>query len=66
MGEATARTRESDALLGLDLDYDAARPTTAPTVQETEELENIIIQRIRDKGEFISRQGTVAIRFHLD
>jgi len=50
MGEATARNREQDALLGLDLDFDAARPAIAPTVQMTEELENLIIQRIRDKA----------------
>ena len=50
MGEATAKNREQDALLGLDLDFDAARPSIAPTVQMTEQLENIIIQRIRDKG----------------
>ena len=53
MGEATARNREQDALLGLDLDFDAARPAIAPTVQMTEELENLIIQRIRDKGSVI-------------
>ena len=50
MGETTARQRDGDELLAMDLDYEAARPAVAPTVQMTEELENIIIQRIRDKG----------------
>ena len=39
-----------DELLAMDVDYDAIKPAVAPTVQMTEELENIIIQRIRDKG----------------
>ena len=51
MGETTARQRDGDELLAMDLDYEAARPAVAPTVQMTEELENIIIQRIRDKGD---------------
>ena len=50
MGETSARNREGDELLAMDVDYDAIKPAVAPTVQMTEELENIIIQRIRDKG----------------
>jgi len=50
MGETTARQRDGDELLAMDVDYDAIKPAVAPTVQMTEELENIIIQRIRDKA----------------
>ena len=53
MGETTARQRDGDELLAMDVDYDAIKPAVAPTVQMTEELENIIIQRIRDKGQLI-------------
>ena len=35
----------------MDLDFQSNAPPVAPTVQMTEDLENIIIQRIRDKGD---------------
>ena len=54
MGETSARNREGDELLAMDVDYDAIKPAVAPTVQMTEELENIIIQRIRDKGKYLT------------
>ena len=50
MGETSAKNREGDELLGMDLDFDATRPDVVPTVEMTEDLEKIIIQRIRDKG----------------
>ena len=46
MGETTARQREGDELLAMDVDYDAIKPAVAPTDQMTEELENIIIHRV--------------------
>ena len=50
MGETSAKNRDGDELLGMDLDFDATRPDVVPTVEMTEDLEKIIIQRIRDKG----------------
>jgi len=50
MGETSARNRDGDELLGMDLDFDATRPDVVPTVEMTEDLEKIIIQRIRDKA----------------
>lgn len=50
MGETSAKNRDGDELLGMDLDFDAARPDVVPTVEMTQDLEKIIIQRIRDKA----------------
>jgi len=50
MGETTAQGRAKDQLLAMDLDFQSNAPPVAPTVQMTEDLENIIIQRIRDKA----------------
>jgi len=50
LGETTAKTRENDQLLAMDLDFDAVGSAQAPTVEATETLEAIIIQRIRDKA----------------
>ena len=54
LGETTAKTRENDQLLAMDLDFDAVGSAQAPTVEATETLEAIIIQRIRDKGQKLS------------
>lgn len=50
MGETTAGKRHEDELLGMDLDFNAQASETAPTIEMTETVENMIIQRIRDKG----------------
>ena len=64
MGETSARNRDGDELLGMDLDFDATRPDVVPTVEMTEDLEKIIIQRIRDKG-WILFLITIAVIFDL-
>ena len=51
LGETNATKRENDQLLAMDLDFDAVGAAQAPTVEATETLEAIIIQRIRDKGQ---------------
>lgn len=48
LGETTADKREKDELLGMDLDFHASTAAVAPTVEMTEFLEAMIIQRIRD------------------
>lgn len=50
MGETTAGKRHEDELLGMDLDFNAQASETAPTIEMTETVENMIIQRIRDKA----------------
>jgi len=50
LGETNATKRENDQLLAMDLDFDAVGAAQAPTVEATETLEAIIIQRIRDKA----------------
>jgi len=69
MGETSAKNRDGDELLGMDLDFDATRPDVVPTVEMTEDLEKIIIQRIRDKGtdqmmEFIGLQYPRTLTSH--
>jgi len=50
LGETTAEKRQKDILLKMDLDFNAQAPDQAPTIEITENIENMIIQRIRDKG----------------
>lgn len=49
-GEVTARTRPENSLLQEDVEFDSnVAPTPAVTVETTQTLESLIIQRIKDK-----------------
>lgn len=49
-GEVTAKTRPENSLLQEDVEFDSnVAPVPVITVETTQDLESLIIQRIKDK-----------------